>query len=228
MKITKENSLFGMYENGYILLPRDVVEMQMKVNRQSKECNDLSAFIILLMKVNHTNRVFDYKGEEILCKRGESVISLKNWAKMFNWTIGRTRRFFDRMERLELIEVTPTGKGLNRIRVIDYDELTCRGKNERENLLKSAEEEFELFWELYHEMTEKPKQERKAALKEWKILTAEERRMAIVGIENYANTEDKRYYRKAHSYLRDGSYLNEEGVEMNFYFKGTNHYEPEF
>lgn len=217
-----------MYENGYILLPRLMVEMQMKVNRQSKECNDLSAFIILLMKVNHSERVFRYKDENYLCRRGESFISLRTWAKLFHWTVGRTRRFFERMEELELIEVTPTGKGLNRIRVIDYDELTCRGKNERENLMKSAEEEFELFWELYHEMTGKPKQERKAALKEWKNLTAEERRMAVVGIENYINMEDKRHLRKAYSYLRDGSYMNEETVEVNVYFKGTNHYEPEF
>lgn len=75
---------------------------------------------------------------------------------------------------------------------------------------KDTRIDFEVFWKNYHEITGLPKTDREAAQKYWKKLTNKETIQANSNIENYYNSlKDKKYCKKARTYLADKNFNDE-------------------
>ena len=65
----------------------------------------LKAWIAILMSVNHDSKKVLIHGELFDCDRGQSLMSLQNWVKIFgkNWTIRKVRTFFTLLENDAMI-----------------------------------------------------------------------------------------------------------------------------
>jgi len=65
----------------------------------------LKAWIAILMSVNHDSKKVLIHGELFDCDRGQSLMSLQNWVKVFgkNWTIQKVRTFFTLLENDAMI-----------------------------------------------------------------------------------------------------------------------------
>ena len=65
----------------------------------------LKAWIAILITVNHEDNKVLIHGELFNCGRGESLMSLQNWVKIFgkNWTIQKVRTFFTLLENDAMI-----------------------------------------------------------------------------------------------------------------------------
>lgn len=215
-------------KDGYVLIPRVLINGMRKLNRENRECDDLSAFIILMSKVNFADNHFEFRGERLLCQMGESLLAMRQWANLFHWSAGRTRRFFERMQRKGLIEVTATGKGLNRIRVVEYRLIAGSNSDRRIRRRMKRDEGCEEFIELYHQIAAKPKQELPAIRREWGYLSKADRLLAVEGIADFCNGKNPRFIKSAANYLRDRSFLNEQRMETIMKPITQNVYEPEF
>lgn len=99
-----------------------------KLHRQIKEhwiWEDpayLKAWLGILLTVNYENKKVLIQGELIECNRGQSLLSLAGWAKLFGkkWTIQRVRTFLELLKRNEMI----TTEGLRkttRLTVCNFD-----------------------------------------------------------------------------------------------------------
>ena len=82
----------------------------------------LKAWIAILITVNHEDNKVLIHGELFNCGRGESLLSLANWAKTFGkgWTIQRTRTFFNLLEKDKMINTEGCRK-TTRLNVCNYD-----------------------------------------------------------------------------------------------------------
>ena len=119
-------SIAEMLKKGYILFPKVLFEEQMKMTKNAT--GSFEAFILVLTHVNYSTVTCRVNGQTFECRRGESVISLTHWAKVFGWKLSRTRRFFDRMYEEGIIErvVNPY---ITHIRIPDYDLLIGQRRN---------------------------------------------------------------------------------------------------
>jgi len=82
----------------------------------------VKAWLTILLTVNHEEIKVLIHGELISCGRGQSILSLQSWAKLFGrkWTIQKVRTFFDLLKVDEMI----TTEGLRkttRLTVCNYD-----------------------------------------------------------------------------------------------------------
>lgn len=187
-----------MLKKGYLLFPKVLFEEQIKATKGATGSFD--AFILVLTHVNYSTTECCVNHHTFKCCRGESVISMAHWAELFGWKRSRTRYFFNKMYEEGIIErvVNPY---ITHIRIPDYDLLV--GQKRREN----AREEvggvtFEVFWEKYHEVTQKPKINIGRARREWKKLSAHERSLSLKNIEEYYdNLPDTKYCMQAHTCL---------------------------
>ena len=69
---------------------------------------------------------------------------------------------------------------------------------------------FEEFWERWHETTKQPKTDKVAAEKHWRRLKNKEKHLAIKHIEKYYRSlSDKRFCKKARTYLADKNFYDE-------------------
>ena len=206
----KNNILpYNALTSGYILIPKKLLFESLK--QKENEFSYLEAFLMVLTKVNYIDTVATIYNEKIICHRGESLISMCTWAKLFHWKRHKTRRFFARMEKNNLIQIIPANNGLNFIRVVNYDLWTskCKEVNSEKQKTKT-DESFDEFWNTYHEVTQTPKREVGPARREWSKLTLRERRLALEQINYYYNSlENTKYIKRGFSYLRDKSFLNE-------------------
>jgi hypothetical protein len=74
----------------------------------------------------------------------------------------------------------------------------------------NIKESFEIFWEHYHTITQSPKTDKEPALKHWKKLTLTERREAYKQVQKYYDSiRDKKYVKKARTYLSDKNFNDE-------------------
>ena len=161
-------------------------------------------------EVKEKNRVYYeyYCLDRTQGRRGESVISIAHWAKLFGWKRSRTRYFFNKMYEEGIIErvINPY---ITHIRIPSYDLLV--GQKRRENAHEEANGvTFEVFWAKYHEVTQKPKTNIGRARREWKKLSPHERSLSLKNIdEYYDNLTDTKYCMQASTYLSDKAFLNE-------------------
>lgn len=80
------------------------------------------AWVTMLLEVNHTGTKVLIDGELIECNRGQSVLSLQNWAKKFggNWTRQKVRTFFSLLENDSMINTEGLRK-TTRLTICNYD-----------------------------------------------------------------------------------------------------------
>jgi hypothetical protein len=90
----------------------------------------------------------------------------------------------------------------------EFDELICREKAEL--LFSEKGITFEEFWDLYHTVTHLPKTDNKPARSKWNRLTKGKKKLAIDNIRAYYDSlSDKRYCKKARTYLEDENFMDE-------------------
>lgn len=106
-----------MENNGWIKIHRQIQKHWIWDNPDY-----LKAWIAILITVNHEDNKVLIHGELFNCGRGESLLSLANWAKTFGkgWTIQRTRTFFNLLEKDKMI-TTEGCRKTTRLNVCNYD-----------------------------------------------------------------------------------------------------------
>lgn len=95
----------------------------------------------ILLLSNHSDEKVLIGNQLIECKRGQSIVSLNSWAKTFNWTISKVRRFFVLLEKDSMIELENVQKS-TRITICNY-ELYQGDRNDNETILKSKRNDNE-------------------------------------------------------------------------------------
>ena len=204
----KKNLPFNALNKGYVLVPKYLLNY--RFNQKDESFSYLEAFLMLITNVNFEDRNVTIKGETFVCKRGESVLSVASWAKMFNWTTGKTRWFFDRMEKENLIRSTLLNYKLKSIAVIDYDLWTGK-PGPISNMRVKNEDRLMEFYEKYHEITGLRKVDIGLVRREWKKLSKEEKEVAIKNIENYRDSVScKEFVKSAGSYLNAKSFYDQD------------------
>lgn len=66
------------------------------------------AWVDLILLANHKDKKVAYKGEIIICKRGEVNRSITELAKRWGWSRDKARRFLDILQQDEMILVNAT------------------------------------------------------------------------------------------------------------------------
>jgi len=176
---------------------------------------DIEAFLKLLMKVNYSETEYiNYWHRASLCKRGESLRSYRSWSSIFRWPISRTYRFIQGLKAKGIIEIIPHADvvGLH-IRVVNYESWVNIPKadpDQEKQRKKADKEQFGCFWDEYHNVTQLPKENIAKAQREWKKLSAKERKLAIKHIEDYYfHQTNANFLLHASSYLSNKAFLNE-------------------
>ncbi|MBP1614877.1 MAG: hypothetical protein H6Q13_2325 [Bacteroidetes bacterium] len=194
-------------KKGYVLIPRLLIE---QAEKTAAVRNEADALIAIITQVNYKDEMCSIEGQSTLCKRGESLHSLQKWADLFHWRRGKTRHFFAKMQRLKIIKLLPHPKTTH-LRVIDYELWTGAQSSGFRQLKAEQDEEFDQFWNSYHEITESRKLNVGRARREWNLLNGEEKKQATENIEEYYyNLTDIHFCKQAATYLRDKSFLDED------------------
>ena len=188
-------------DSGYLLIPRKLLNRI--ISQNEREMSEEQAFLSLLTLVNYKNTK-TCRGE---CDRGESVRQITEWSKIFNWPEWKTRRFFSKMEKSGEISFDRQ-KRPHTLRITHYEELCAHKKTTQEKPPKSLnDEQFDEFWQSYHEITRQIPVEQEATRREWNKLPLKERRPAVDGIgEYFMSLKDVRHVRKAVNYLKYRSF----------------------
>lgn len=204
----KKNDLpFYALSKGYVLVPKHLLNY--RFNQKVESFSYLEAFLMLVANVNFEDRDVTIKGETFVCHRGESFLSVASWAKMFNWTTGKTRWFFDKMEKENLVSSTRLNYKLKSIAVVDYDLWTGKPGTISNMRVKSQDRMME-FYDKYHEVTGLRRVDIGLVRAEWKKLTNEEKNVAIENIENYNESLKCRdFLKSANKYLKAKSFYDE-------------------
>ncbi len=95
---------------------------------------------------------------------------MQTWADMFGWSRAKTRRYFEKLEKINVIMLL-AHKRTTHIRVINYDLWTGVRKDAYKKD-PNYEKEFQEFWDYYHETTQMRKVNIARAKKEWSMLMA--------------------------------------------------------
>lgn len=210
--MTKKHEELPFYalSQGYILLPKALLKDSFFMG--NNEFSDLEAFLMLLCKVNYEDNVVTIRGYKFDCKRGETAISFLKWGSIFGWGRCKTRYFFAKLEKMNLIRIVPTKRyNIFIIQIVDYDLWTSKPREDWKQRKSKSEELFEVFWNQFHEVTQTPKRDIGSAKREWTKLTVSEKNTAIKSIyPYYMGLQDTRFTKRACNYLRDKSFLNEE------------------
>jgi len=90
----------------------------------------------------------------------------------------------------------------------DFETIICR--ENAEQLLGDKGSNFEEFWDRYHIICHLPKTDLKPAKLKWNRLTKGKKMKAIANIKTYYDSlNDKRYCKKARTYLEDEAFENQ-------------------
>ena len=185
-------------------------------------------WIDILLTVNFKSNKVMIGNQLIDCDRGQSVKSLKNWADSWNVSKDSTRNFFTLLAKDNMIKLENLKK-TTRLTVLNYDsyqiglhaeqtqskrnpnaEQTQSGTNNKYNKENNDKNTFDLFWEHFHKITTLKKTDYKAAFAYWKKLSITEQRKAYNMVPKYFNSlKDKKYCKKARTYLSDKNYNDE-------------------
>lgn len=101
------------------------------------------AWIDILLECNHEGQKINIGNEILICNRGESIKSLKTWAKSWGWTISKVRRFLKLLENDSMIELK-TAHNTTHLKVCNYESYQ-NNRNESESIMKQKRNESENF-----------------------------------------------------------------------------------
>ena len=213
---------FGALTSGYVLIPKKLLTYNF--NNRDTSLSYLEAFLTVLAKVNFADNEATISGHKIMCKRGESLLSYPSWAKLFNWTLGKTRCFFRKMVKEKLIAIIPVMYRVKLIKVTDYDALTgkrktaknmaaedvCAPEISKAEKIAQKDQKFYQFWDAYHRTTGLEANDIGMAIILWKRLTKDEKELAINKIEPYCRRiNNTQFYKTAVNYLKAKCFYNE-------------------
>jgi hypothetical protein len=85
-----------------------------------EDCQKFQWWVDILMECNYKDRKVPIAGKVIECKRGESLNSLKTWAKRWRVDTGKVRRFFKLLQDDGMITLENVVK-TTRLIVCNYD-----------------------------------------------------------------------------------------------------------
>ena len=108
-------------KTGFVVLPRKLLVEAMQNN--GNEMTEPQAFVALLLHTNYS----DQKTRQGFCPRGESVISIHEWSRIFGWGEWKTRRFFDELIADGIIEFFRDTRP-HRLRLVKYEQY-CANKS---------------------------------------------------------------------------------------------------
>lgn len=80
----------------------------------------LKWWLTLLLEVNYQDKKVAIGNELFDCKRGESIRSLRSWAKVFNTTPDTVRHFFKMLQKDNMIKVESIGVSTH-LKICNYD-----------------------------------------------------------------------------------------------------------
>jgi len=104
---------------GYIKLYRkSYVNFLYKENRPHTK---REAWEDILMHVNYEDSMWTIGNQQIECKRGQSLMSLESWGKIFNWDKSKVKRFFETLKSATMIE-TQNERKTTRLTVLKYED----------------------------------------------------------------------------------------------------------
>jgi len=75
------------------------------IYNEKRKFSKLEAWIDILMTVNYEDKKVIVKGKLYDVKRGQSILSLDNWSKRWDWDKSSTRRFFILLQNDSMIDV---------------------------------------------------------------------------------------------------------------------------
>src|SRR6056300_216296 len=124
-----------------------------KIHRQMQEhwlCKDkrefskLEAWIDILLTVNHSDTKVLLDDQLYTVKRGQSINSQLTWAKRWNWTRSKVRRFLKLLESDSMIELKSTNK-TTILTVCKYDSYQDeRTSNEHQMNIKGTSDDHQV------------------------------------------------------------------------------------
>lgn len=103
---------------GYILLHRQIQEHWIWAS--DEKFDDRSAWIDLLLTVNHEEKKIPYNKSFIIVHRGQHLTSQVKLAARWHWTRDRVKRYLNRLKKDGMIEVDCTGNN-TLITIVNYD-----------------------------------------------------------------------------------------------------------
>ncbi|NHZ84872.1 MAG: hypothetical protein GWP19_03215 [Planctomycetia bacterium] len=101
---------------------------------QEKPFSIGQAWIDILLECNHEENEISIKNNVFIVKRGESLNSLKTWAKRWGWNVSATRRFLKKLQKAKNID-TVSETVTTRLTVCNYDIYQTR-RNANETQMK--------------------------------------------------------------------------------------------
>lgn len=104
-------------DNGWIKIHRKIIDHWVYKNDAY-----FKAWICIIATVNHDDKKVFIYDEVLNCDRGQSVLSLASWVKLFGkgWTMQKVRTFFKLLEADDMI-VTEGLRKTTRLTVCNYD-----------------------------------------------------------------------------------------------------------
>jgi len=94
-------------DNGWIKLHRCLLNNVL--NQEHRAATKREAFEDILLLVAHTRCEVLLGERKVILKPGESVRSLDSWARQFNWSRSKVRRFFKLLEKENMIKTQSIG-----------------------------------------------------------------------------------------------------------------------
>ncbi len=202
-----------MSKTGYIRLQRSIQESWIWNDRR------LKWWLVILLNVNHAETTVAVGNNIYPCRPGQSYRSIESWAVLFGCAKSTVNKFFDLLQRDDMIIRETIGKGKRRkhlLTVVNWSKYQANGNGKKsvsERKLTPNNNEnnennlFNHFWKLYDKKIGKQK------CKElWQRLSQDEIDRIMEHVPKYVkSTHDKQYRMHPSTYL-NGSCWNDEVI----------------
>lgn len=88
---------------------------------KNRQFTPLEAWLDLLMSANHRDNEVMIGYEQFSCRRGECMISYREWARRWNWSESRVRRMFQSWKKNGQISTHTTTRKTTHVRICNYE-----------------------------------------------------------------------------------------------------------
>ena len=107
-----------MAEVGWVKMHRKIRDSQIWDDKEPFDRR--SAWMDLVMMVNHEDRDIIFDGKPVTVKRGQRITSIRALSERWHWSVNRTKRYLALLEQLKMIH---TDRNTHRtlLTLINYD-----------------------------------------------------------------------------------------------------------
>ena len=117
-------------KQGWIRLYRQIQESDIWNDDDQEPFDRRSAWIDLLLMVNHKDKKTVFDGKPIMVKRGQRITSVRKLAERWHWSVNKTARYLKLLEELEMI-VKESDSRRTLLTIVNY-EVFQGGEDSRE------------------------------------------------------------------------------------------------